>query len=107
MKTDYPELEGATIKYNTGDRIIDGTIVGCCYDVGITIVESSNKTSKLLCINRIKQAETEEPEQYYQEFLALIKLLKTGYLHADQLDIVFGCYDGGAKDVTMSCPYSM
>ena len=45
MKRDYPELENKKIKWTApnGIDVIEAIVVGCNYDIGITIVDASNK----------------------------------------------------------------
>jgi hypothetical protein len=53
MKDDYPELEGRTITINGRMDQYDtqGLVVGCCRDVGITIVSKRDNEFELICLN--------------------------------------------------------
>ena len=51
-QTDFPELEGSITLLRTVDNcIVICRVVGCCFDVGITIVEMKNPEKEYLCLN--------------------------------------------------------
>ncbi len=50
---DYPELEGKEITWKFADtgREIQAIVIGCSYDIGITIEKKNQKGSHLCCYN--------------------------------------------------------
>jgi hypothetical protein len=48
---DYPELEGLHLTVDGGDKEWDVRVAGCCYDVGITMVDVDNNKIERVCLN--------------------------------------------------------
>jgi len=83
---DYSEFEGKVIKYTMlGNREFDGLIVGCDYDIGITIVNAKDKKQYLYCLlgpsSYPELYETDRDYSWYNEvFESGISMLKEGFL---------------------------
>ena len=78
----YEELEGKEINFliPENDHYTEfdekGIVAGCEYDIGITIVSKTNKTNKLLCLNKINY--TSKEEKYEQVFQETVKMIQDG-----------------------------
>lgn len=79
MKTDYPELEGKELIYKTrrGSEI-KARVAGCCYHVGITIVDVNDPENKLVCLNRQIHKKGIGFQTYRQRFFSIVKSIQEG-----------------------------
>lgn len=50
MTTDYPKYEGKEVTINIDEDTYQGIVVGCDYDIGISIADINDKTRDLCCI---------------------------------------------------------
>jgi hypothetical protein len=98
---DYPELEKETvtvewpakIKDNVNDvRIKTGRVIGCNYDIGITIINKYNKDDFLLCLDGIWiNGQTTRRTLYYKTlFYSLVNQIKKGRV---QIKMVYKIID--------------
>lgn len=89
-KRDFPELEGLIIDQN----VIPGLklkVLGCCYEVGVTLVaadaraETSHrmrieKGAEIFCANGPLSPNTNSnPSTYDREFKAVVRMIKRGH----------------------------
>ena len=85
MNKDFSELEGKEIDYvcNNG-KILKGIVIGCDYDIGITVVNKDHKDHNLVCLNGAsspnKKAYSEEAYKTY--FFCVIAMIKKGKFKA-------------------------
>jgi len=82
------ELEGKVIRYIDLEQNIntDGYVVGCDFDIGVTIVENKNRDDYLYCL-RGPSAMPEyykdndlDYKHYNEEFENIIAMFKEGFL---------------------------
>ena len=83
MKRDYPELEGKELIFITyyGEEI-PAIVIGCNYDIGVTIVRKNNPKEYLSCL--IGDSAPNNPggwteEQYKRVFNYYVKSIEEGY----------------------------
>jgi len=83
MKTDFPELEGKIITFiPNGEPVeVQGVVVGCNYDIGITIVNAEDKTDKLVCMNG-SVSKYHIKNNYKRRFYSAIRMIETGFFDA-------------------------
>lgn len=80
---DYSELEGKIIKYVYADGTFkEGKIVGCDYDIGISIVNNEDVNHYLLCVvlpgaSNWEEEVKEEAEKAYKVFDKIIEMINT------------------------------
>jgi len=89
MKRDYPELEGA-VKYIDGNGTTDGIVIGCNYDIGVTIIDANNKDHYLLCGNgpfspQQKNNSCFNEIKYRTKFNIVIEMIKNGIIDGSKI----------------------
>jgi len=107
MKTDFPELEGKVVTFITnGDPVeVQGIVVGCNYDIGITIVNTEDKTDKLLCMNG-KVSKHHSPQNYKRRFYNAVRMIETDYFDGQIHDQLQGHIIKMYPLTMPPCPYS-
>lgn len=114
---DYSYLEGKEIKYyyhQYKKNPIDGIVVGCDKDVGITIVRKDNKKKNLVCLNGPSTKYFKENhidnENYEKTFDIIIDMVISGEYHEDDsIDCLYFGLDPFKTTFSgemSSCPYS-
>jgi len=120
MSEDYSKLEGRVIDYIYNDKgsSVKGEIVGCNYDVGMTVVSVDDKSRYLLCLNGPLSPVRSDPKSRISKNMERYRLLfnsataqaKGGTInpelfHAD-LSKIGEPDDGSAKILSStSCPF--
>ena len=83
-KKDYPELEGKEITYMADDKPTQAIVVGCNYDIGITIVSKEDKDCYLSCYigrsapNWVKDEEETYKQTWKPMFYSRVRQIKNG-----------------------------
>ena len=88
MQRDYPELEGREIDYIGGEEHTTGIVIGCNYDIGVTVVSKSDKNHYLLCL--VGPMSPNYPKKntvfrmgYRKCFNELIRCIERGVYHVE------------------------
>jgi len=84
--SNYTQLEGTEVVYIAGSPF-DAIVIGCDYDIGITIL-TKNTNRKCLCLNKLASYSRTE-RTYKERFLGIVQLIKTGTISAKDLDILY------------------
>ncbi len=106
MKTDYPEFEDIEIMLIDKKERIWGYVVGCNFDVGVSVVEAANKDNYLYCFigksspNRTNQNTNTCDSKIFME---TIYQLERGYLNLDTL--MKDIWSGGEPSSGV-CPFN-
>ena len=103
MRGDYPELEGNGIEYCWLGTDVQkpGRVIGCNFDVGITVLHEI-EDAKLLCLNGPSHEDFDgDIDEYTKQFYMIVGMLMTGRYQAG---VVFENWDSGA--VSTNCSYS-
>lgn len=112
---DYPELEKtivtvewpAKIGFSAWDiNIKKGRIIGCNYDIGITIVNKYNKNDFLLCLNGIwAKGQTTRRVLYYKPvFYSLINQIKKRRVKIEMVYKIIGILEPSTLHLTKTKP---
>lgn len=115
-KKDYPELEGMIIDYKyKNDNVRKGIVIGCNYDIGLTIVDKDDKDYYLLCFNgkespgmksgRLKI--TGDPRKYKMLFYSAVAQIKKGVINASKFDSIAAALNDYAQSnlSAENCPW--
>lgn len=107
MQKDYPELEGEPVKFTNTEMKYDGKVVGCSYDIGITIVNAKDSKDYLVCINGPSSPnEGYEKEPYDKVFYTTIDMIKKGLVEAQILELIYNpCFVPGFFNYMDECPW--
>lgn len=84
-QTDYPELEGKEIvfRYESGNEVA-GKVIGCNYDIGLTIVSRDNSSKYLKCLVGPSASNFSDPNskaairKHKTVFFAAVSWIKSG-----------------------------
>lgn len=107
---DYSDLEGKEITYiNPWDGIeCDGIVVGCDFDIGISIVSKENPDYYVYCLLG-PSAPNAPPIELYQIYPAMfytaVRMIKKGTLDGRKLDVVRG-RPGYLVPSASTCPFN-
>ena len=94
MKRDYPELEGKYIILFLEDSKKIGKVVGCNFDVGLTIVDANDKDNYLACFNGPLSPQVTKrgangirhmTESYQVAFDAAVEMIEAGEMYVQEL----------------------
>ena len=91
MKTDYEELEGKEIDYvyKDGEKV-KAKVVGCNYDIGISIVRSDNLSHHVVCFNGPMSPLWDKRHHYANEydtmFVLAVRMIEKGTVFVKVLD---------------------
>ena len=108
MKKDYKELEGVIIDLEWRGKDYKAKVIGCNFDIGITIIDNDEPTRKFLCLNgpSSKFYKSAGSDSYMAAFHAVIGMIYTGCYKMGLVDKLYlnntGDIPGGMAD----CPYS-
>jgi len=109
------QYEGKVIKFIDflGDDSEDGFVVGCEYDVGITIVLNNNKDYYVYCLNgpsALPEYYTTdlEYEHYNEKFENIIAMFKEGFFDTRITDAIAQKYNKNVPRAASSqhCPFN-
>ncbi len=96
-QTDFPELEGKEVLFIATDgEEIQGIVVGCNFDIGISIVAKDNHSLYLSCLNgpsaanyvKDERADKLHPELFYLE----VEQIKKGVIKSTKTDKIIRKY---------------
>lgn len=111
MQKDYEELEGKEVVYDNGLKTV-GIVIGCNYDIGITIVEKGNKDQYLSCYigpmapNTIKGQLSEK--HWNALFYSRVREIKKGYINISKVKKIMSRIEGvemGRSANKSQCPF--
>jgi len=92
-KKDYPELEGFKLTYCNGIKDYDAVVVGCNYDIGITIM-TKDKKRYLSCMQGPSSPQYNpnacDATNYSAQFYSYIRRIRTRYVNGDELENMIG-----------------
>ena len=108
------EFEGKVIRYMEPkiDIDTDGYVVGCDYDIGITIVENNHKDHYLYCLrwpsSGLVEYSSDSTYEFYNElFKNIIAMLKEGIFDDSILEEIRKKYGGSVGLIDPnSCPFN-
>ncbi len=110
----YEELEGKIIDTNFDDGI-KGKVVGCDYDIGITIVAADDPDNYLICLQGLsspvlkKAGEPLNEERHKEMFNAIVNCIKKGKYDNNFIDNLWRSL-GGEPPVNQPsveiCPFA-
>ena len=114
-KKDYPELEGLKLTYHDGSKDYDAVVVGCNYDIGITIM-TEDKKKYLSCMQGPSSPQYDldavDAKNYSAQFYSYIRRIKTRYFDGNESEAMTGKiinlkreYGTPSPD-SSSCPFS-
>jgi len=114
-KKDYPELEGLKLTYCDGRKDYDAVVVGCNYDIGVTIM-TEDKKRYLSCIQGPSSPQYSpnavDAKNYSAQFYSHIRRIKTRYFDVNESEAMIGKiinikskYNSLNPDPS-SCPFS-
>lgn len=113
-KKDYPELEGKEVLVDTGEGIKTGIVVGCNYDIGISIINKEDKQDYLLCgsgpgaPNYISDLTDKEIKAEKAIFYSHVRLIKKGFIPANSIDRIYAFTNTNginSNPTADSCPF--
>lgn len=93
---DYRHLEGLIVSYNDWEEILNALVVGCDYNVGITLVNAGNKDDYLLCLNGPSDVSDDERFSWKLHntlFFTLVRQIKKGCVRNEILDRILCAYN--------------
>lgn len=106
QKRDYPEFEGAVIKYIDGPETLDVRVIGLNYHVGISIVANSNNIN-MVCIPGPLAPNYQNDGLYDQDFEFCLNSIISGVIDLSKVpeskDIQEHTFDGPLY----TCPFSL
>ena len=108
---DYSELEGATLKYDSGSRIRNAVVVGIDMGIGVTVVNSDNKEEHLICLAGPKSPIFDGYTRiYYTLFFMTVNMIKKKYFCMATcrkvLDALGAITQHSGQIPHVNCPYN-
>ena len=86
-KKDYPELEGLELTYYNGSKEYAAVVIGCNYDIGITIM-TEDKKKYLSCMQGPSSPQYSpnavDAKNYSAQFYSYIRRIKTRYFDVNE-----------------------
>ncbi|GAJ14278.1 unnamed protein product [marine sediment metagenome] len=115
MQKDFPELEGIIIDWyypDQPDEKVKGLVVGCNYDIGVTIVNADDKTDYLTCLKGPQTVGGRKDEKWHKtSFYATVGMLRKGVYRASVqrkirtiMDPIYRGYKKDYDDITFPSP---
>ena len=107
IQTDFPELEGVVIdnQWIEENTISKARVAGCCYHVGITLVDVEDG-SEQLCLNHKLYTEGKSGRTmaiYNRRFYGIVHRILEGSCLSDDYDSI---YDSVTEEVAGRSPHS-
>ena len=114
-KKDYPELEGLKLTYYNCRKDYDAVVVGCNYDIGVTIM-TEDKKRYLSCIQGPSSPQyspnARDAKNYSAQFYSHIRRIKTRYFDVNESEAMIGKIINDKREFntsnpnSSSCPFS-
>jgi len=114
-KKDYPELEGLKLTYYNGIKDCAAVVVGCNYDIGITIM-TEDKKNYLSCMQGPSSPQYNhdavDAKNYSAQFYSYIRRIKTRYFDVNESEAMTGKIINNKREYgtlnpdSSSCPFS-
>jgi hypothetical protein len=111
-KTTFEELEGREVFFpDFKDEYQRGIVIGCDYDIGITVVDKNDKTNYLMCCPGPSAPEDYMGEGYKTIFYSIISMIKKSEIHAHKINklrtmVDFGYSHRNHHSGMAKCPFS-
>lgn len=110
MKTDYPELEGKEVTVTNEGETFKCIVIGCNYDIGITLVQKRDPSIKEMCLPGPSSKYFMGGDWYDEMFYYYTEKIQKGYVNAEAGSVkrssIQKGYNGSFNSGMASCPYS-
>ena len=109
---DYPELENRIVVYINADGYKGASlVVGCNFDIGLTLVDANDKDNYLFCMRGEmypKKLTGRNDKRYKCVFYSLVSMLKKGCVDMRIILEVVNCFgkNNGGYPSSSNCSFS-
>ena len=108
MKRDYPELEGKVVKCTDGINECFSRVVGCNYDIGITMVDADFQEKYTFCLHgpsSPKWGEGRDKKKHSIEFPVWVEMIERGHVDTAYFYEKCGRKDFQNNPTKDNCPF--